>query len=254
MPVSRRPHLLAAVALLGLAAAASPAGVATAAEGSGTGIITGRILVTDPPPPHGEHPVTRDQEICGDRMPDERLVIAEDGALGNAVVSLLGASRDGAPGHADRPRVTSAGCRFVPHVLAMEVGQKLEVVNGDPLIHRTHAKLDGMKTVFDVALQVQNQKIPRRIEAPGILELECDAGHAWESAWVLAFDHPWFAVTGPDGAFRIEGVPAGRHTVRAWHEELGTQDLQVTVPAGGAVRLEFRSLSRRGEQGISAER
>jgi hypothetical protein len=44
-------------------------------------------------------------------------------------------------------------------------------------------------------------------------------------------------VTGADGSFQIEGVPAGTHEIEAWHESLGTQTGSVTVDAGGTAEL-----------------
>jgi hypothetical protein len=40
---------------------------------------------------------------------------------------------------------------------------------------------------------------------------------------------------------RIEGVPAGRHTIEVWHEKLGRRSADVTVTAGATaeVRVEF---------------
>lgn len=44
--------------------------------------------------------------------------------------------------------------------------------------------------------------------------------------------HPYFAVTSADGTFRIDNLPDGRYTVRAWHERLGTQTFKVEIKGG----------------------
>ena len=36
----------------------------------------------------------------------------------------------------------------------------------------------------------------------------CDI-HSWMKAYIMVFDHPFFAVTAADGSFEIKGVPAG---------------------------------------------
>ena len=41
--------------------------------------------------------------------------------------------------------------------------------------------------------------------------------------------HPFFAVTGDDGSFKISGLPAGSYTVEAWHERYGTKTAELTV-------------------------
>ena len=62
--------------------------------------------------------------------------------------------------------------------------------------------------------------------------------HPWMKAYVAVMTHPYFAVTGPDGSFTIDNVPAGSYEVEAWHERLGTQTASVTV-AGGAATADF---------------
>jgi len=42
-------------------------------------------------------------------------------------------------------------------------------------------------------------------------------------------NHPYFAVTGPDGAFTLRDVPAGEYVVASWHERFGTREQRVTV-------------------------
>ncbi|HET7622327.1 MAG TPA: SusC/RagA family TonB-linked outer membrane protein [Gemmatimonadaceae bacterium] len=48
------------------------------------------------------------------------------------------------------------------------------------------------------------------------------------------------SLTGSDGSFRINGVPAGQHTVRARRIGYGTQDLPVSVAAGEVANAQFR--------------
>jgi hypothetical protein len=50
--------------------------------------------------------------------------------------------------------------------------------------------------------------------------------------YIMVFDHPFFAVTGPDGSFEIEGVPAGTQNFVIWQETVGyaTQGLARGMP------------------------
>lgn len=43
-------------------------------------------------------------------------------------------------------------------------------------------------------------------------------------AWMMAFDHPYFAVTGRTGEFRIEKLPPGKLEFRFWQERVGYLD------------------------------
>ncbi len=65
------------------------------------------------------------------------------------------------------------------------------------------------------------------------------------SAFILVFAHRYFAVTDPDGSYRIDNVPPGSYNVFVWNESLPLESRRVTVPeAGGEVELNF-SFSRR---------
>ena len=55
-----------------------------------------------------------------------------------------------------------------------------------------------------------------------MVPFRCDV-HKWMNAFVGVVDHPFFAVTGADGAFELKGLPPGTYTVEAWHEKFGTK-------------------------------
>jgi hypothetical protein len=59
-------------------------------------------------------------------------------------------------------------------------------------------------------------------------------------AWVATFDHPYFAVTGENGAFSMDGVPPGSYTLKAWHPALGVTSHPLVVgPQGASVTVKF---------------
>jgi hypothetical protein len=53
-----------------------------------------------------------------------------------------------------------------------------------------------------------------------MMRLKCDI-HPWMFAYVGVASHPYVALSGADGAFRITGVPAGKYPIRVWHERYG---------------------------------
>jgi hypothetical protein len=177
--------------------------------------------------------------------------IGSGGALRSAVVFIENIDRGKAPDLARVPQIDNRGCQFVPRVQALTVGQTLEIVNSDPILHNTHA-YDGNRTVFNLALPVQGQRIPKKITAAGVLAVQCDAGHEWMKAWVHAFPHPYHAVTGADGRVVLDDVPAGLFRVTAWHEELGSQTMEVEVVAGGTAEITFDRLVPRAATSSSS--
>jgi len=54
-------------------------------------------------------------------------------------------------------------------------------------------------------------------------------------------------VTGEDGSFSIEGLPAGTYTIEVWHESLGTQTAEATVEADGSAQADFSYGAGAGE-------
>lgn len=208
----------------------------------GGGAVAGVVRAPGPATKPKHLKVFRDHGTCGKRVPDESLIRSSSGALENAVVSIEGIRR-GKPIDRDRRlRLHNVDCRFHPHVLAVAVGQKIEIVNSDPILHNTHAKMDGRSTLFKIALPVQNNKIAKTIERPGMISLQCDAGHPWASGYIAAFEHPYFAVTDSAGLFRIGRIPPGTYVLKAWHEKLGEQTMRVEIQANQEAQVSFDKL------------
>lgn len=155
---------------------------------------------------------------CGTSQPWPALSVSAGGGVRFAVVSV-----DVTAGAAPTARevfVNQEHCRYDPHVVALAVGDSLRFGNSDPgLLHNVHAYYgyDGDDNWFNAA-SPHGVPIVRRVLRPGVHRLLCDAGHTWMLGYVLAFRHPYFAVTDAEGGFVIEGVPAGTHRVALWHE------------------------------------
>jgi hypothetical protein len=98
----------------------------------------------------------------------------------------------------------------------MPATSKLAIVNDDPILHNTHSFL-GRKTIFNLALPKKGQTIKKKIKRAGMMTVRCDA-HPHMSGYILAFNHPYYAVTGEDGSFNIKDIPPGTYTITGWHE------------------------------------
>jgi hypothetical protein len=125
---------------------------------------------------------------------------------------------------------------FVPHVLAVTVGTLVEFPNSDLVYHNVFSLSKAAR--FDLGRYAVGRSKTVRFDTPGVVRVFCDI-HSHMNAFVLVFDHPFFAVTDGAGRFRIPGVPPGSHDVVAWREGDSSDPQPVTVPEGGATELNF---------------
>jgi hypothetical protein len=182
-------------------------------------------------------------------VPVQDAVIGPDGALANVIVyvksPIPAPAKDAAPTSA--PVLTMKGCLFEPHVLAMRAGRELEIRNADATLHSLNIKGDAKRNPPLNFAMVNDRVPPRRVplarpELP--VRIRCDV-HPWMTALVGVFDHPYFAVTGADGAFEIRGLPPGEYTVAAWHEKFGAMEQQVRVAADAREPVGFQFTASR---------
>jgi len=112
------------------------------------------------------------------------------------------------------------------------VGQSLEIVNSDSLLHNIKA-VPTTNRGFNVS-QPQAGMMRNHVftEPEVMVPLECNV-HGWMKAYVGVVAHPYFATSAEDGAFTIGGLPPGTYQIEAWHETLGTQTGEVTIGADG---------------------
>ena len=126
---------------------------------------------------------------------------------------------------------------FVPHVIAVQKGTKIDFPNSDSVRHNLYSPPDCCKQfnlgTYDVGV-VKTVEFDNVCSVP----LLCNV-HAEMSAFVLVLENPYFSVTGIDGVFKIENVPPGTYKVSAWHEKLQTVTHDVTVEAGKTSNADF---------------
>ena len=169
----------------------------------------------------------------------EEVIVNKNGTLKNVLIYVkdgLGSRKFEPP--ADKVLFDQKGCRYNPHVLGIQTGQELDVVNDDPTLHNVHS-LSTVNPQFNVAQPKQGMRLSKKFDKPEMFKVKCEV-HTWMGAYIGVFSHPFFAVTGDDGSFTLKGLPAGEYTIEAWHEKYGTQTMKVTVAATGAATADFK--------------
>lgn len=134
--------------------------------------------------------------------------------------------------------IVQRGCVYHPRIAGAMVGQTLVIRNEDATLHNIHAHSEAGNS-FNVGQPKAGMEYRFELERPELmLPLKCDV-HPWMLGYVGVLSHPYFEVTHDDGGFRIENVPAGTYTLRAWQEKLGTLDREIIVENGETTRVEL---------------
>ena len=193
-------------------------------------------------------------------------VVVADGKLANVFVYLTGVS--GAPGPSGSVGINQENCRYSTHVMGVQAGQDIKISNSDNLLHNINASPTENRGFNISQPRAGIESTQRFAVAEVMVPVRCDV-HGWMRAYIGVVDHPYFAVSGPDGSFTIPDVPAGEYTAETWHEVYGTMSASVTVTAQGTasitfdysddmagrhVPLEEPLVVRHGELGIDLER
>jgi plastocyanin len=219
--------------------AGTPAGERVDSASAGT--IAGRAVFRGTPPEPQPVDIRTDPK-CADEAGSEirdLSVIVTNGGLENVFVHIksgLGSYAFDLP--TEPVKIDQDGCAYIPRVVGVRVGQPIEVSNSDPLTHNVHAAA-RVNQPFNKAQPFEGMRQTHTFTKPEIMvPLKCDV-HPWMAAYIGVVDHPYFAVTGPGGAFELKDVPPGTYTVEAWHEKLGTRTATVTLSEKDTGRLEF---------------
>ncbi len=224
------------------------AGTALAAGGT----ITGKVTFSGSAPKNATYAIGKNVKACGTSKPLDRIVV-KNGNVANCFVYLKDV-RGGSTGNV-KPLLEQKGCEFLPHAQVAQLNSQMTVTNDDDVLHNIHGYfVTDHTTAFNFAQPLQGQRTQMKLNRPGLIEIQCDAGHAWMSAYIYVANNGYVDVTHDDGVFTIPNVSPGTYTLVCWHEgwkQTGekegrpiftapvVQEQQVTVSAGGTVTANF---------------
>lgn len=220
--------LRAALLLPGLLAATCDAGV-----------IRGTLSVPAPPPP--AHEPTDGYPGRAGSLPGRAPIVR--GLAGDAVVYVerVPAATEAALARAaaapSLPRLAQKDQRFVPRVVAIAIGTEVGFPNLDPIYHNVFSLSPTRR--FDLGKYPRGQSRSVRFEKPGLVNVYCDI-HSDMAAFIVVTPNHAFARPGDGGAFALPDLPPGAYSVCIWHPDLGSQRIEVQVPASGDVTVAAR--------------
>jgi plastocyanin len=219
-----------------------PRGPVTPLDPATAGAIEGTVLLDGTPPASARVAFTGDPACVtaqGERL-DVGDVLVRDGRVANAFVYLARGLEGRVFARPTRAvTIDQSGCLYVPRVAGAQTGQAIEFVNSDPTLHNVHLE-PKRSSGTNFGMAVQGARRSMHIDVPeAMITVRCEV-HPWMRAYLGVLDHPYFAVTSPDGSFRLGEVPAGDYTMAVWHERLGVVERSIGVTPQRVTRADVR--------------
>jgi hypothetical protein len=222
---------------LGVMTTASPAQGATlpaatistaATAQAGFGTIKGRLVWGgDAVPEREKLKVDKDVAVCGKVPLFSQKLVVDPKTKGIAFAFAYLRDPKGKNPEAEKALLAKTpvaildqvNCEFVPYSVATMKGQKFEFKSSDPVGH--NARYSGFSAgAKNLAIPPNGTILTTISPEKRPYTVNCDI-HPWMNAWIMSFDHPFFAVTDKDGSFEITGVPAGPQKFVLWQEAVG---------------------------------
>jgi plastocyanin len=211
------------------ATAQNPVDAATAANISGTIKFTGakpkakKIQMSADAYCKTQHPTSVDAED---------VVVNPNGTLKNVYVYV----KSGLPADMKFPTPSTPavldqhGCTYHPHVLAVQAGQEISILNSDGVLHNINARPKNNQG-FNIGQPIKDMKTAKSFANPEVMiPVKCDV-HPWMGGYIGVQTHPFASVSDDSGAFSLNNLPPGTYEIEAWHEVYGVSKQTVTVGA-----------------------
>ena len=219
---------------------------AVGVHAQGVTTVKGRVVwdadKSGPPPARQAIKPTKDEEVCAkdkDFKTEDWVINPKTNGIKNVVVWLAPEPKPGGAKVRDLPpfdpkdippaaakpakdtvELDQPCCRFIPHVLAAQEGQKMIIKNSATVPHNakwTSRENGEINPLVPAGGQFQVQSPLKAERFP--INVECSI-HPWMKAYVWVFSHPYFAVTDDDGNFEIKNVPVlnGKLRMVMWQD------------------------------------
>jgi hypothetical protein len=167
----------------------------------------------------------------------ETVVTGPNNALENVVVYISAGAPDDSTAPSQPVKFTQKGCQYLPHVLAFEVNQTLEIANDDQTSHNIHP-LPKVNREWNKSQPPGTPPISEKYDKPEFIPVKCNI-HPWMHGNFAVFKNSHYAVSQGEGSFTLPNLPPGKYTITAWHESYGDQSQEVTISGSETKTVNF---------------
>ena len=127
---------------------------------------------------------------------------------------------------------------FVPALLPIEVGTRVEFPNLDDTYHNIFSYSPTKR--FDLGrYRPEERPIPSVVfDKPGLVTLRCDI-HEHMRGLILVLKTPYFVMSDTAGRFRLDKLPAGRYILKAWIDSRTTHEKPIDLKDGQTLHVDL---------------
>ena len=136
------------------------------------------------------------------------------------------------------PQVGQKDMAFVPTLLPVQAGTRVEFPNHDDIYHNIFSYSPVKR--FDLGrYRADERPIPAVLfDVPGLVVLRCDI-HEHMRGLILVLATPYFVLTDTEGHYRLEGLPAGQYKLKVWLDSRTTLERTVELQGNGTLHQDF---------------
>src|SRR3954470_5525072 len=135
-------------------------------------------------------------------------------------------------------QVEQKNLAFIPVLLPIEAGTRVEFPNLDDTYHNIFSYSPAKR--FDLGrYRPEERPIPSvTFDEAGLVTLRCDI-HEHMRGLILVLNTPYFVMTDTAGRFRLDKLPAGRYTLKAWNDSRTTREKSIELKDGQTLHVDL---------------
>jgi hypothetical protein len=167
----------------------------------------------------------------------ESVVTGPNNVLENVAVYVSAGAPDETTPPSQPAKFDQKGCQYLPHLLAFQVNQSLEIANDDQTSHNIHP-LPKVNREWNKSQPAGSPPISEKYDKPEFILVKCNI-HSWMRGRFAIFKNSHYAVTRSEGSFTLPNLPPGKYAITAWHESYGEQTQELTIGGGETKTIDF---------------